>query len=106
MVWLLSQIAVPAPGLDSRIAEVSERLSVTSQRLADEYDLTVHLWDPDQRQKDRVLLDALVAKTAYELTIDEYEIILDSFDVMKRAEIKEHDEYRFKRLCLEAYEQI
>lgn len=104
--WVLSQIAVPRPGLDSRIAELSERLSVTSTRLAEEYGFTLHRWDPEQRERDLVELDALVAKTGYGLSRDEYELILDSFDVMRRAQEKEHGEYRFKRLCLEAYDRI
>src|SRR5690606_39370040 len=103
LTWVLSQIAVPRPGLDSRIAELSEGLSVISTRLAEEYGFTLHRWDPEQRERDLVELDALVAKTGYGLSRDEYELILDSFDVMRRAQEKEHGEYRFKRLCLEAY---
>lgn len=106
MTWLLSQLAAPEQGLDRRIGERAERLSVTSNRLAEEYSLPVYAWDVAERLADLTFLDALVARSAYELLRNEYEIVLDSFDVLRRAEEAEHGEYRFKRLCLEAYDRL
>lgn len=105
--YILSQVAVPSPKeVADEIGQVALELSVTSRVLADTYDLPLHPWDPISRPRKIAWLDAMVAKTAYQVTLPEYELILDSFQVLRRAQERELGYYRFKQHCLEAYEQI
>ena len=62
-------------------------------------------WDPEERYALDVELDALVAH-AYEITGEQYETILDSFEVMGRVQHRDHGRYKFKEGCLEAYGRL
>jgi len=105
LVWMLAQVAAPPPGLDPRIAEAAERLSLTSRSVATLFGKEPHPWDPEERYELDVLVDALVAH-AYELTRERYEIVLDSFEVMAREQTRRFGSYRFKADCLRAYDQV
>lgn len=105
LLWMLSQVAAPPPGLDPRIADAAERLSLTSHSVATLFGREPYPWDPAERYELEVLVDALVAH-AYELTRERYEIVLDSFEVMEREQKRQHGHYRFKADCLRAYDRI
>lgn len=105
LVWMLSQIAIPSPGLDPRIEENARRLSFTSQTIAREFAADPHPWDPAERYELDVETDALVAH-AYEATESEYGVILDTFDVLARKEMAEYGRYKFKEDCLAAYRRV
>ena len=74
-------------------------------------------WDEDRRALLRADLDAFYAR-AYGLTRDELRYILDpadvkgpdypseTFRVLKEKEIRQHGEYRTRRLVLEAWDRM
>jgi hypothetical protein len=74
-------------------------------------------WDEDRRAHLRAELDAFYAR-AYGLTRDELRYILDpadvkcpdypseTFRVLKEKEIRQHGEYRTRRLVLEAWDRM
>ena len=101
--WILDQIAVPAPGLDPRIACNAARLSLTSQSVAEMFDAVAHQWDAAERYQLDVETDALVAH-AYGLDRESYAIVLDSFEVMARMQVNEHGYYKLKDDCLVAFD--
>lgn len=105
LVWMLSQLPVPEPGLDARIGDNARKLSVTSRTVADEYDLELHPWDEEERYLLDVETDALVAH-AYGISLREYGVILDTFDVLARKELAVHGRYRFKDDCLAAFRRL
>ena len=105
LVWMLSQIPAPSPGLDPRIGDNAARLSLTSYSVANLFGREPYKWDPEERYRLDVETDALVAH-AYKVTREQYETILDSFEVMARMQIREHGRYKFKEDCLEAYGRV
>jgi hypothetical protein len=105
LLWMLSQVAAPPPGLDPRIAEAAERLSLTSHSVASLFGREPHRWDAEERYWLDVLVDALVAH-AYKLTREQYEVVLDSFEVMAREQTRRFGTYRFRSDCLRAYDRI
>jgi hypothetical protein len=74
-------------------------------------------WDEHRRARLRADLDAFYAR-AYELDRDQLRYILDpsdvkgadypseTFRVLKEREFREHDEYRTRRLVLEAWDRM
>jgi len=74
-------------------------------------------WDEDERAQLRAELDAYYARL-YGLTRDELRYILDpadvygedfpgeTFRVLKEKEIRQHGEYRTRRLVLEAWDRL
>ncbi len=82
-----------------------------------EYDGPPFTWDEDRRALLRAELDAFFAR-AYGLTHDELRYILDptdvkgpeypseTFRVLKEKEIRQHGEYRTRRLALEAWDRM
>lgn len=103
LVWMLSQIPAPLPGtLDKRVAEQAAKLSLTSHSVARLFNREPHPWNPEERYALDVEIDALVAH-AYGLTRAQYEVVLDSFEVLARIEIGKHGRYKFKEDCLAAY---
>ncbi len=62
-------------------------------------------WDEEQRSQLRAEIDAAVAKT-YGLSREDFEYILDSFEILKELEQKEHGEYKQKRECLNAFGKL
>ncbi|GIW72670.1 MAG: hypothetical protein KatS3mg102_2212 [Planctomycetota bacterium] len=105
LVWMLAQIPAPPPGLDPRIADHARRLSLTSHSVARLFGAEPHRWDPEERYRLDVELDALVAH-AYGVTRAQYATILDSFEVMARVQTRRHGRYKFKHDCLEAYRRL
>jgi hypothetical protein len=101
-VWMLSQIVAPEPGLDPRIAAAVRRLSLTSWSVARLFGVEPHPWDPEERRRLDVWIDAMIAH-AYGLTERQYEVVLDSFEVMAREQMGEHGRYLFKEECLAAF---
>ncbi|MEQ8694088.1 MAG: N-6 DNA methylase [Gammaproteobacteria bacterium] len=109
----------------SRIAFISPRvieLTYTSHSLAPfardlGHDGPPFAWDEDRRALLRAELDAFYAR-AYGLTRDELRYILDpadvkgpdypseTFRVLKEKEIRQHSEYRTRRLVLEAWDRM
>ncbi|MBL0934824.1 MAG: N-6 DNA methylase [Rhizobiaceae bacterium] len=82
-----------------------------------DYDGPPFDWDEDRRRHLRADLDAFYAR-AYGLTRDELRYILDpadvkgadypseTFRVLKEKEIRQHGEYRTRRLVLEAWDRM
>jgi N-6 DNA Methylase len=105
LTWMLSQIAAPSPGLDPRLSESAGRLSLTSLKVARLFDSNPHKWDPEERYVLDVEIDATVA-CAYGITRPQYEVVLDSFEVMAREQIRTHGTYKFKEDCLAAYDRV
>jgi hypothetical protein len=106
--WIISQCAAPAPtAFDDDFNALAEEMSITSSLLAEMTQFTRHQWDAERRLLIDAHLDAMVAK-AYGLTMQEYELVLDHFALLKRLEENDEDigEYRSKRLRLEAFEEI
>lgn len=79
-------------------------LSLTSHSVARLFNREPHIWNPKERYALDVEIDALVAH-AYGLTRAQYEVVLDSFEVLARIEIAKHGHYKFKEDCLAAYER-
>ena len=105
LVWMLHQLATPAPGLDDRIGRNVAKLSLTSDAVARQFGVEPHPWDVDERYRLDVETDALVAH-AYGVTERGYGVILDTFEVLARKEVAEHGRYRFKDDCLAAYQRL
>jgi hypothetical protein len=103
--WVLSQVAVPVPGIDPLIATNSRKLSLTSSAIAREFGAESHPWDPEERYALDVETDALVAH-AYGVAEKEYMVIMDTFDVLARKEVAAYGCYRFKEDCLDAYRRL
>lgn len=103
LLWMLAQIPTPLPGtLDNRVAENAAKLSLTSNSVARLFNREPHPWDLEEHYALDVEIDALVAH-AYGLTRAQYEVVLDSFEVLARIEIAKHGRYKFKEDCLAAY---
>lgn len=123
----LKQFAVIPPSFYSskRLEFVIPRvleLTYTSHSLAPfardlGYDGSPFAWDDDRRADLRADLDAFYAR-AYGLTRDELRFILEpadvkgpdypseTFRVLKEKEIRQHGEYRTRRLVLEAWDRM
>ena len=72
--WIVSQCAAPAFDLfGDEVTAIAQRLSSTSQSLADEMSMPVHSWD----ESERAHLDAEVVRPSrhalYGSTVKEYE---------------------------------
>lgn len=110
-----------APRLDFIVPRVLE-LTYTSHSLAPfardlGYDGPPFGWDEERRARLRAELDAFYAR-AYGLDRDELRYILDpadvkgpdypseTFRVLKEKEIREHGEYRTRRLVLQAWDRM
>lgn len=63
------------------------------------------LVEPNSRATARVELDAFIAARVFKLNTSELSDILDTFDVLRRRDEKAHQEFRTKRLILEAFEK-
>ena len=106
LVWMLSQLPTPAPKtLDSRVSENAEKLSLTSNSVAAQFSKEAHRWNAEKRHGLDIEIDALVAH-AYGLTRAQYDLVLDSFEVLARVQTKEFGSYKFKEDCLEAYRKL
>jgi hypothetical protein len=103
--WMLAQIAAPTPPLDPRVAENAAKLSLTSASLAKEFGREAWRWDPEERLLLDVETDALVA-AVYGLDRQAYEVILDSFEVRHREQVKAHGYYKLKDDCLAAFDGL
>lgn len=63
------------------------------------------VWEEEERRNLRAEIDAAIAKL-YNLNREEFEYILDSFDILRDQEEEEYGEYRRKQECLEMFDQI
>ena len=102
LAWMLAQIPAPSPGLDPIIANYAKCLSVTSYSVAQLFGQKPNVWNPGERYRLDVELDALIAH-AYHITEAQYTTILDSFEVMAREQEKVYGRYKYKGDCLAAY---
>lgn len=105
LTWMLSQIAAPTPGLDPRTAQNARKLSLTSYSICDEFGVEPHPWDSDERHRLDIETDALVA-IEYGVDRQAYEVILDSFGLMRRMQEAEHGTYKLKEDCLSAFDRL
>ena len=113
-----STLNLDSPSIVPRVLE----LTYTSHSLAPfardlGYDGPPFAWDEDRRAHLRADLDAFYAR-AYGLTRDELRYILDpadvkgpdypseTFRVLKEKEIRQHGEYRTRRLVLAAWDRM
>jgi hypothetical protein len=125
--FYVKQFPVLAPHYytDARLAFIVPRvleLTYTSHSLTPFardlcHDGPPFVWDEDRRAHLRADLDAFYAR-AYSLDRDELRYILDpadvkgadypseTFRVLKEKEIRAHDEYRTRRLVLEAWDRM
>ncbi|CAJ53372.1 Eco57I restriction-modification methylase domain-containing protein [Haloquadratum walsbyi] len=62
-------------------------------------------WDSDRRRQLRAEVDAAVAK-AYDISREDFEYILNSFEILKDLEQEEYGEYKRKKECLEAFDRL
>ncbi|KAA2317006.1 N-6 DNA methylase [Puniceibacterium sp. HSS470] len=125
--FVLFQFPVLPPNFytETRLAFITPKvleLTYTSHSLAPfardlGHDGPPFAWDEDRRAHLRADLDAFYAR-AYGLTRDELRYILDpadvkgpdypseTFRVLKEKEIRQHGEYRTRRLVLEAWDRM
>ncbi len=125
--FIVEQLPVHAPEFytEPRLAFITPKvleLTYTSHSLAPfardlGHDGPPFVWDEDRRANLRADLDTFYAR-AYGLTRDELRYILDPADVMgedypsetfrvlKEKEIRQHGEYRTRRLVLEAWDRM
>ncbi|MET0436252.1 MAG: restriction endonuclease, partial [Devosia sp.] len=126
-VFMLAQLPILPPTFytEPRLAFIAPKvleLTYTSHSLAPfardlGHDGPPFTWDEDRRALLRADLDAFYAR-AYGLTRDELRYILDpadvkgpdypseTFRVLKEKEIRQHGEYRTRRLVLEAWDRM
>ncbi|HMV65833.1 MAG TPA: N-6 DNA methylase [Myxococcota bacterium] len=64
-----------------------------------------YLWDPDRRFRLQCELDAAFFRL-YGVSRDDAEYILGTFDVLERADIRQHGEFRTRRVVLECYDAL
>ncbi|WP_416841816.1 Eco57I restriction-modification methylase domain-containing protein [Haloferax sp. DFSO52] len=62
-------------------------------------------WNSDQRREIRAELDAVIAK-AYGLSKDEFEQLIDSFEILHKLEVNEHGYNKRKQMCLEHFDNV
>ena len=62
--------------------------------------------DPTERAEAQAFLDAYVAKKIFNLTLQELSDMLDTFDAYRNSDIRAYQEFRTKRLILEAWENL
>ena len=63
------------------------------------------IWDPERRFQLRCEIDGAFFHL-YGISRDDTSYILDTFQVLKQSEEREHSEYRTKRLVLETYDAL
>jgi len=63
------------------------------------------VWKVEDRRERRAKIDAAIAQI-YGLERNEFEYILDDFEILRNREIEEYDEYLTKSKCLEYYDKI
>jgi hypothetical protein len=63
------------------------------------------IWEEDERRERRAKIDAAIAHI-YGLSKGQFEYILESFDILKEREVNNCGEYRRKRECLKAFDEI
>jgi hypothetical protein len=85
------------------LSYTSWRLHPYAQEMGD--DGPPFRWDPDRRALLRADLDAAFLHV-YGLTRPEAEHVLDAFPVVRKYEVRDHDEYRTRRLVLDAYDRM
>ncbi|RJL22142.1 Eco57I restriction-modification methylase domain-containing protein [Paracoccus siganidrum] len=124
---IMKQLPIIPPNIytEPRLAFITSKvleLTYTSHSLAPfardlGHDGPPFTWDEDRRAHLRADLDAFYAR-AYGLTRDELRYILDpadvkgpdypseTFRVLKEKEIRQHGEYRTRRLVLEAWDRM
>lgn len=124
---IMKQLPILPPDFytERRLTFITQRvleLTYTSHSLAPfardlGYDGPPFAWDEDRRTLLRAELDAFYAR-AYGLTRDELRYILDpadvkgpdypseTFRVLKEKEVRQHGEYRTRRLVLEAWDRM
>jgi hypothetical protein len=106
LTWMLSQVPAPSPAaLDPRVAKHAAKLSLTSNSVARLFNREPHLWNSEERYALDVEIDALVAH-AYGLTRAQYEVVLDSFEVLARVQTQKYSRFKFKEDCLAAYVRV
>lgn len=64
-----------------------------------------YIWNPERRFLLQAELDAAFFHL-YGISRDDAEYILGTFDVLERADIRQHREYRTKRVVLERYDAL
>jgi hypothetical protein len=120
---LMNQLACPAPATFEEPAAWASaqtlaefvvprvlELSYTSYRIAGYArdlgdDGSPFRWDPARREQMRAELDGAMFHV-YGLTRPETEHVLDSFFVLRKYEMRDHGEFRTRRLVLERYDAM
>ena len=60
--------------------------------------------DPEERLDARAQIDAIVAREVFGLSREEVDYILETFPIVKEADIARYGDYRTKLLILEHYD--
>lgn len=69
------------------------------------YDSPPFIWDEERRAHLRAGLVRIYAHLS-DLFRNDFAYILGPFPIVERNDIKEHGEFRTRRLCLEAYDRF
>jgi hypothetical protein len=119
--FIMKQLAVPSPeffvarSIDSTplkdwiLSRVAELVAVTPDLGPFSSDMigsdTVFSWDAERRFQLQCELDALFFHV-YGISYDDAEYILDSFNVLRNAEMSEHGSFRTKDRVLSLYKSM
>lgn len=115
----LNQIPIPSPArvipnstrdvIQTRLLQAAAELSYTSwslKPLGDALGIQAPFpFSPERRFRVSREIDAIAAHL-YELSRDEFEYILGTFETLAAAEVRAHGEFRTRRIALEAYDAI
>jgi hypothetical protein len=124
-LYVLKQLPMPSPrtirshslimdgsteSLEDFLIHHTIRLVWTSHALDSlsasmESDSGPFVWKVEDRRERRAKIDAAIAQI-YRLERNEFEYILDDFEILRNREIEEYDEYLTKSKCLEYYDKI
>jgi len=66
---------------------------------------TEALLEPSERALTQAFLDAYVARNIFDLTLKELADMLDTFEAYRNSDMRAHQEFRTKRLILEAWKR-
>jgi len=120
--YYLSQLSVPSPNdvdtlfesssgfvvqiLDGSSVELgftSWRLSAMARNLGDAG--PPFRWIPERREQIRAEMDAIMFHV-YGLDRDEVDYVMETFTVLRKYDVRDHGEFRTKRLILEYYDLL
>jgi hypothetical protein len=112
--YIIRQLPIPSRDAMNSYADAIESAglelvytALDLQSFAEDLGMTgpPFVWDATRRERLRAELDALMFHL-YEVPREDVDYILDTFPIVRRKEERRYDEYRTKRLILEAYDRL